>query len=469
MRPLELALTLSIIIICLLTLMFRRNTLPRFLYAIPALIGVVHAIPLVEGVRWQMVPAYTCALLLLVLARQPAAYFKRGLVSFALGGGVISALLATLLPITAYPAPTGPYSVGTTVLYLEDPNRAETYGDDPEAQREIAVQIWYPMETVQGTLNWGYAPVILTAGQYADIFAQEFGLPPLMMSHVGLLQSHSYLRDAPQLVADDESTYPVIIGSHGWRGFRALHTSQFEALASHGYIAVGIDHTYGAMSTVLQDGRAVPYDPNALPDGIPDDEYNANGARLQDVFEGDIALVVAELERLNTDLGGVGDGGLRGRLDLERIGLFGHSTGGGAVVQFCQSDERCKAGMGMDPWVEPLTPDQIEEGVSQPFLFMRSEPWLTNDNAALFDQLYDASDGETYNLAIAGTLHRDFTMQGILSPLLQVIGFTGKLDPVRTLDIVNAYMVDFFDHALKDAPAPLLEGTVPDYPEVIFE
>jgi hypothetical protein len=466
MRPLELALIGSILVVCVMTLALRRTTFAKVIYAIPAIIAIIHAIPLIEGVRWQLVPAYACALLLLVLAGQPAAFFKRGLVSFAVGGVLLSALLATILPVSAYPAPTGPRPVGTTILHLTDPNRTATYGDDPTAPREITIQIWYPTvaldDPIVGNRN---APVIVDADKYAAAFAQEFGVPAFVMSHIGLLKSYSSLRNNGNglFVASDVANFPVIVGSHGWRGFRALHTTQFEELASHGYIAVGIDHTYGALATVLGDGTAVVYDARALPDDLPDAEYNANGTRLEDVFEGDIKFVLDELERLNAG------GEFEGKMDLTRIGIFGHSTGAGAVVQTCQSDPRCKAGVGMDPWVEPLSPEQLAQGVSQPYLFMRSIPWLSNNNAPLFDQLYDASTGEKYNLAIAGTLHRDFTMQGILSPLLQIIGFTGSLDPIRTLDIVNVYMLTFFDHTLKGEPAPLLDGADPNYPEVTFE
>ncbi len=91
MRPLEIALVVSIFALSLPTLLLRQRSLPRALYAIPTLIALVHAIPLVEGLRWQMVPAYICALLLLVLAGQPAAYFRRGLVKLALVGTVVSA------------------------------------------------------------------------------------------------------------------------------------------------------------------------------------------------------------------------------------------------------------------------------------------------------------------------------------------------------------------------------------------
>ncbi len=214
---------------------------------------------------------------------------------------------------------------------------------------------------------------------------------------------------------------------------------------------------------MLRDGTVVTYDPAALPDGVPDAEYNANGARLQDVYEGDILFVLDELERLNRD------SAFAGKLDLTRVGLFGHSTGGGAMIQACQSDSRCQAGFAMDAWVEPLSAEQLAQGVSQPFLFIRSEPWLTNDNAALLEALIAASPETPYDFGITGTLHRDFTLQGILSQLVQVIGFTGKLDPVYTLDIVNAYMVAFFDQTLKDVPAPLLDGESLPYPEVTLE
>src|SRR5687768_10152744 len=125
MRPFEIALTISILALAVMTLLLRQRSLPRGLYALPAMFALVHAIPLVEGARWQMAPAYLAALLLLVLAGQPAAYFRRGLVKAALGLTLFGALLAVLLPVGGYPAPTGPYEVGTTVRYLVDRERTE--------------------------------------------------------------------------------------------------------------------------------------------------------------------------------------------------------------------------------------------------------------------------------------------------------------------------------------------------------
>jgi predicted dienelactone hydrolase len=36
-----------------------------------------------------------------------------------------------------------------------------------------------------------------------------------------------------------------------------------------------------------------------------------------------------------------------GRLDMERIGVFGHSLGGVTTLQFCHDDARCKAGIDL--------------------------------------------------------------------------------------------------------------------------
>ena len=51
-------------------------------------------------------------------------------------------------------------------------------------------------------------------------------------------------------------------------------------------------------------------------------------------------------------------GEMANHIDLGLVGVYGHSTGGGAAVRFCLSDERCKAVLGMDAWVEPV-PDRV--------------------------------------------------------------------------------------------------------------
>jgi hypothetical protein len=173
-------------------------------------------------------------------------------------------------------------------------------------------------------------------------------------------------------------------------------------LASAGYVAVGIDHTYGAMVTVFPDGRVALNNPEALPEG---QGYEQASQILEATYAADIVFVMDELERLNAS-----DSLLANRLDLERIGVFGHSTGGGAVVIACAQDSRCKAGLGMDAWLEPVPEEMIATSLPQPFLFMNSEPWASGGNRPLLDELLAGLQPTGYRLTIRGTRHYDFTL-----------------------------------------------------------
>ncbi len=51
---------------------------------------------------------------------------------------------------------------------------------------------------------------------------------------------------------------------------------------------------------------------------------------------------------------------------LNRVGAYGHSTGGGAAIQFCGTDPRCKALLGQDPFMRPVSTEVLESGVTQP-------------------------------------------------------------------------------------------------------
>ncbi|MGC9337888.1 MAG: hypothetical protein ACP5EQ_07330, partial [Candidatus Cloacimonadia bacterium] len=44
------------------------------------------------------------------------------------------------------PEPTGPFDVGTAWFYFTDSSRFETFTQDPDDFRELAVRVWYPAE-----------------------------------------------------------------------------------------------------------------------------------------------------------------------------------------------------------------------------------------------------------------------------------------------------------------------------------
>jgi hypothetical protein len=154
---------------------------------------------------------------------------------------------------------------------------------------------------------------------------------------------------------------------------------------------------------------------------------------------------------------------------MERIGIYGHSTGGGAAIQFCGIDPRCKAVLGMDPFMRPVSAEVIESGISQPSFFMFSQGWtdlVDSYNNKLFDQFYPNTTNNVGVISINGTKHFDFTDIPLLSPIAPQLGLKGPLNGKRVTKIVDAYLLDFFEMTLNNKPSTLFGGSFDDFSEV---
>lgn len=110
----------------------------------------------VEGARWQMLPAYVLTGLLFLVSMLNDVVFAgrhagRGWprrLAVALGslGLAISGALPVIIPVFRFPHPTGPYAIGTLTYHWVDAARADIFTVDPNARRELMVQVWYPAE-----------------------------------------------------------------------------------------------------------------------------------------------------------------------------------------------------------------------------------------------------------------------------------------------------------------------------------
>lgn len=470
MRPLEIVLPILIGGYVLWPVVAGRRRRP-WVGAVPLLAVVVMLLHLLlEGGRWQMIPLYLLAGVTAVagawgLGRPRTGEFRRrswqgaGLVGTAVVVAAAAALPG-LLPVPDVPPPTGPYAVGTVTLELVDDTRAEIYADGAGGPRRFLVQVWYPALPERSDLP---APWMENARIVAPAIAEWLSLPSFFLDHLELARTSSYL-EAP--VDPAGAPYPLLIFSHGWGGFRAQNTFQMQELASHGYVVVGMEHTYGAVVTVFPDGSVAYNDPAALPDGVPDAEYDAAARRLVQQWIGDMAFALDKLEawdRMDPA------GRFTGVLDGTRVGALGHSTGGGAAVEFCATSVRCDAGLGMDVWMTPVSEATLERGVAQPFLFLFSEQWPTAKNQALFERLRQGSNPADRTITILGADHYDFSDLPALSPLAPQLGLKGPIPGMRVQQIINAYSLAFFGQALKDEPAMLMASPSPAYPEVRFD
>ena len=470
MRPFEIAILITLGCDILI-----RMTGLRSLWRWPILLPMLGLLLvglqlLLEGYRWQMLPAYTLAAFLavatLLMLRDPDVLpllsYQRGR---ALLSGVLALLVLTVgtfvplvLPVPQPPTPTGIFAIGTTTRHLIDTSRNETYSENPDDPRELMVQFWYPAEPESGT---GPAPYLNRVDVIGPALAQGVGLPSFLLDHLKLAQTQSI--SEADVVSGSES-FPVIIISHGWTSIRSMHTSLAQELASQGYIVAAIDHTYGAAVTVFPDDRVIYANEEALPSDVPDDEYQLAANTLATVWAADIRFVFDHLQTLRD-----GDDLFRERIDIEQIGVFGHSTGGAATLEACAVDERCRVALLADGWFVPVSKAVLDNGIEQAVLFMHSTAWPKETNADVYKRFRAGHGAAATEITILGTEHYDFTDTGLLSPLAPALGLRkGPIDASRGIEIVNTYATAFFDSYLKNSPSPLLVGATEQFPEVIF-
>ena len=492
MRSVEVLLTLTNLLAFLGLARPRPRALRWTAYAAPVSPLVAITQVLVEGPRWQMVPAYALSIIcfsiwLLGIAIPRGIHVNR--LASILGAGVgilslaISITLPILLPVFHFPTPTGPYAIGTLTYHWIDTSRPELFTTDPGDHRELMAQVWYPARNEPSAPR---APYIQDADAVTPAVGQLLHLPGFVFSHLKYVTTHA-VASAP--IADGQSSYPVLIYLTGVDGFRAVNTFQIQELVSHGYIVVGLDQPGMVASIRFPDGRQIPgwsrdqIQPlimqsvesqpkapalfgKALPDGIIP------------YFAQDVSFTLDQLAELNT-----GDPNhiLTGRLDLGHVGTFGISLGGMDAAEACLKDPRLKACLIMDVW---MPADVVASGLQQPVMFMtrdadtmrlerqRAGGWSEHDIALTLTTMkavYESLPGDGYYVEVPGMFHVNFTDLPYWSPVMSQLGVTGPIDRQQGFDIVNAYSVAFFDRHLKNQPAPLLDGPSEQYPEVNFE
>jgi dienelactone hydrolase len=252
------------------------------------------------------------------------------------------------------------------------------------------------------------------------------------------------------------------------------YTSLAEDLASHGYVVVGFDAPYRSFVVVFPDGRVIGRAPQNNADLVSGAQQEQLARKLVRAWTADLSFAVNQLERLN-----VSDpsGKFLGRLDTQRVGVFGHSLGGAIALQFCHDDARCRAGIDVDgaPFGSVLA-----EGVTQPFLFLLSDhrgevddteaPEAIRQARANIRSLYNRLPGERrLEIEIRGANHFLFSDGALLkSPLamraLRTLGIL-DLDSRRQVAVTAHCIRTFFDVHLKGTPASELQNHS-EYPEI---
>jgi len=454
MRPLEILLVFLTFLNALAVWATKgQRKLLMSLCALALLVLMIHAG--VEGVHWQMAPAYFAVLLVTGSLAVDRALLRR-----LLAGGVFLLLMASctfsaFLPMFQLPAPTGPYSIGTEIVPLINDHPRDASSADSDGKRALMVQVWYPA-----------APSRAPRAPYR-IFAETTPLS----SYQAVLWTHVRW-NAPFA---DAGPMPVLLLNPAWNGRRTYYMYLVEELVSHGYIVVGVDHTGNSGPTAFPDGSvSQPSDDPKLDFGIHSyEELNVYGAQQQEIQVDDDRFVLNQLEHWSQD----STSSYYRRFDMNRVGALGHSFGGSVSAQDSLEDKRFKAALDMDGsyW------GQVQrEGVAIPLMMIEEDiaqytpEELRQNHAVAVDHLFDVSDDAAihrsngYRILLHGSTHSSFTDRSLFSPWKHYSG-EGSVPALREYSIIRSYVLAFFNKTLRGIDSPLLNPTDRTFPEVTLE
>ena len=393
------------------------------------------------------------------------------------------ASIATFAAAFELPAPTGPHSVGTTSWRVIDKSRRETFTSSAEP-RQVEVLAWYPAAPRGGGEP---APYLRSGPAEVRSFATLFGVPVTSFDDLADVRTHATIDAAPDA---DRRKLPVLLFSHGYTGIPSAYTALLEDLASHGYAVLSIVHPYEASGATLEDGRVVTLLDSAgkLRSGVaevfgewgPEDQTMAAVTRTTDGAEQirllrgylaglnhtgaalrrwvDDTKVV--LDRLSSVPAKSAAGRLVARLDVRRVGVFGHSMGGVTAGQFCVDDKRCAAGLNLDGI--PQYGTMIDTPMPRPFLMVYS---ARPGRRGASDPIYQRAARPYYRIDVADTLHLDFSDMGFWGGPLRQRPVLGAIAPARANAITSDIVRQYFDQELLGRRSTLLTGTS-RFPEV---
>jgi predicted dienelactone hydrolase len=440
----------------------KKEILIGLIIVVSIVIFLFHLV--LEGLRWQMIPIYLPAIVVFIwgifqlirvynpktdlssLLEEKTHRKKLAITNIVVIIVLVasSALIDSQFPMFHLPAPTGKYEVGTTTFQLIDSNRNEIYTDNPEDYRKIMARAWYPAE--KGS-DVNPAPYIDSPIEFGIGVERSYGFPAFVVSHLSLIHTNSYRNIA---LSPEQSNYPILIFSHGYGGPNFQNTVLLEELASHGFVIFSLSHPYESMVTVFPDGTII-YESEAV--------MYTNMTNSLNVWTEDTLFLIDQLEKVNNEkIPNI----FWNRLDLERIGVLGHSFGGTTAEEVCLVDPRVKVGVSLD---SPHLGNSQENNLTKPFMLIFGKDYGNSD---MNDTVYLNSQNSSYGLFVEGARHYNFADVSIWTPILKILGRLGSIDGYRMLVIMNNYVLAFFNKYLHGIDSSLLNGPSTEFPEVLF-
>ena len=464
MQNLEILLLLASVVYLIFNRLINKNLTKPYVIGLLVLVMLIHLI--FEGSRWQMIPAYMIWIIAFINALKRTETRPSTLIFVLRTIGLfiilaVSIMLPSVLPVFKLPQPSGSFNVGTKDIYLAL-DREEVITVDPADKRNLMIKAWYPSTETRGEID----PYVDKAGRNG--FAQKYGLPVSFLNYLDKVDTHVY-RNTP--IA--EGSFPVLIFSHGYNSKANGYYALLSEIASHGYVVFALNHTYESTGTSFLDGSEAYFD-YAFADKIQKDTWYImepviesfkrdlsfedrhavvqKGLRdyfVKDMVERwarDIVDVDKELDHWNNS------GFFKGSLDVSKIGVFGHSRGGGAAGHSLLLESRIKAGINLDgvQWGRI-----VDTTFQKPFLFLAAD-WPAEHENLNQHAYVNRSTSVFYDGIILQTGHSNFMDIPLMVPI-KILSQAGRIDPEMGLEISSKAVTYFFDRHLKNKKVDLKE------------
>jgi dienelactone hydrolase len=273
--------------------------------------------------------------------------------------------------------------IGRIVKVLEDKERKETL-IECEENRKVIVSIYYPVdesweENRQAFYKELYSP---REDEYVNTLKMAVALQNDMekIKFLEEIKCNIY-NNAP--ISIKQVVYPVILQSTGLGSPRDYMTFNVERLVNDGYIVIAIGHLYDSMLTILPNGEVVK---PLVKELTQDDKVNIVNVRKEDIL-----FVLSKLEQLNKE-----DDVVKSKLDLQRIGLVGHSVGGASVFKASQCECKVKATVLFDASLQFFDIDE-KQSLNTPTLNFRRGSFDYKTSMSMFiNYLKDKVDAEKF-------------------------------------------------------------------------
>lgn len=286
---------------------------------------------------------------------------------------------------------------------------------------------------------------------------------------------------------ETEGEFPLVAFSHGAFGYYQSNYSTYAELASNGYVVAALDHPHHAFFTTDTKGKTVTVDMKFLTDAV--DISNSNMSedeafslskewmklRTDDVnFVLDTIKSAKESDKNSKIFYTENEADVRGviaKIDIDKIGLMGHSMGGATAVALGREREDIDAVIDLDGSmlgeIKSIQNGECEyesEAYRVPLLDFRKESDCNEMEQLRLNGTYN--EGYSYGFAYANNHtvgnaenaktvvfqnagHMNFTDLPMFSPFLSSMLGTGEADSEEFMYTVNSVVLNWFDYYLK--------------------